>query len=69
MSKIREILTNFEGEKFEGEWKEGLLWNGTITDEDGKVISRIANGVEVELLPMELCSYVELKENDTITRT
>jgi len=69
MSKIRGILTNFEGEKYEGEWKEGLLWNGTIMDEDGKVISRIANGVEVELLPMELCSYVELKENESTTRS
>ena len=34
MSKSQGILTNFEGEKYEGEWKEGLLWNGTVMDED-----------------------------------
>ena len=69
MSKSQGILTNYEGEKYEGEWKEGLLWNGTIMDEDGNIISKIADGVEVSLLPTEAYSHIEWKENDTITRT
>ena len=68
MSKSHGILTNFEGEKYEGEWKEGLLWNGTIMDEDGNIISKIANGIEVNILPTEVYSHIEWKENETATR-
>ena len=69
MSKSQGILTNFEGEKYEGEWKEGLLWNGTVMDEGGNIISKIVNGVEVNLLPTEVYSHFEWKENETTTRT
>ena len=69
MSKSQGILTNFEGEKYEGEWKEGLLWNGTVMGEDGNIISKIVNGVEVNLLPTEAYSNFEWKENETTTRT
>ena len=59
MSKIHGTLTNFEDEKYEGEWKEGLLRNGNIVDEDGKIISKIANVVEVSLQPTEAYSHIE----------
>ena len=49
--------------------KEGLLWNGTIMDEDGNIISKIANGVEVNILPTAVYSHIEWKENETTTRT
>ena len=68
MSKSHGILTNFEGEKYEGEWKEGLLWNGTIMDGDGNIISKIANGIEVSILHTEVYSHIEWKENETATR-
>ena len=38
-------------------------------DKDGDIISKIANGVEVNLLSTEIYSYVEWKENETITLT
>ena len=69
MSKSQGTLISPDGEKYIGEWKNGLLWNGTIMDEDGNIISKIANGVEVSLLPTEAYSHIEWKENDTITRT
>ena len=69
MPKSLGILTNFEGEKYEGEWKDGLLWNGTVMDEDGNTISKIVNGVEVSLLPTEVYSHLECKEKETITET
>ena len=68
MPRSHGSLTNFEGEKYEGEWKEGLLWNGAIMDVDGNIISKIANGIEISILPTEAYSHFEWKVNDTITR-
>ena len=53
----------------EGEFHDGDLWNGTIMDKDGDIISKIANGVELNLLTTEVYSSIEWKENETTTRT
>ena len=61
--------TTPDGSIGEGEFHDGDLWNGTIMDKDGDIISKIANGVEVNLLSTEVYSYIEWKENETTTRT
>ena len=38
-------------------------------DKDGDIISKIANGVEVNLLSTEVYSDIKWKENETTTRT
>ena len=38
-------------------------------DKDGDIISKIANGVELNLLTTEVYSSIEWKENETTTRT
>ena len=38
-------------------------------DKDGDIISKIANGVELNLLTTEVYSYIEWKENKTTTLT
>ena len=63
MSKSQGTLISPDGEKHIGEWKNGLLWNGTIMDEDGNIISKIANGIEENLLSTEVYSHIEWKEN------
>ena len=63
MSKSQGTLISPDGEKYIGEWKNGLLWNGTIMAEDGNIISKIANGVEERLLSTEVYSHIEWKEN------
>ena len=61
--------TTPDGSIGEGEFHDGDLWNGTIMDKDGDIISKIANGSEVNLLSTEVYSYIEWKENETTTRT
>ena len=68
MSKSQGTLISPDGEKYIGEWKNGLLWNGTIMDGDGNIISKIANGIEVSILHTEVYSHIEWKENETATR-
>ena len=62
--KSQGTLISPDGEKYIGEWKNGLLWNGTIFDEDGNIISKIANGVEENLLSTEVYTHIEWKENN-----
>ena len=61
--------TTPDGSIGEGEFHDGDLWNGTIMDKDGDIISKIARGVEVNLLSTEEYSYIEWKENETTART
>ena len=34
------------GGKYEGSWKNGVRWNGTSYDKDGKIYKKYVNGVE-----------------------
>ena len=36
------------GSKWEGEWKDGEMWNGTLTNKNGKIRHKIVNGEDVE---------------------
>jgi len=36
------------GNKWEGEWKDGEMWNGTLTNKNGKIRHKIVNGEDVE---------------------
>ena len=38
--------TNYNGEKYVGEWKDGEKWNGTLYDKDGNETSKYLNGVK-----------------------
>ena len=33
-----------DGTKYEGEWKDGERWNGTLYDKEGKIIGKFMNG-------------------------
>ena len=35
-----------DGEKYEGSWKNGVRWNGTAYDKDGKNYKKYVNGVK-----------------------
>ena len=35
-----------DGGKYEGQWKNGKKWNGTLYDEDGNIKKKIVNGEE-----------------------
>ena len=35
-----------DGGKYEGSWKNGVRWNGTSYDKDGKIYKKYVNGVE-----------------------
>ena len=39
-------ITYSDGRKYVGEFKEGNKWNVTLTDKEGKVIGKWANGVK-----------------------
>ena len=36
--------TTPEGYKYEGEWKDGERWNGTLYDKEEKIIGKFMNG-------------------------
>jgi|ETNmetMinimDraft_30_1059905.scaffolds.fasta_scaffold50821_3 hypothetical protein len=42
---ISDTYTYLDGEKFIGEWKGGLPWNGTREDKDGNAIATWTNGI------------------------
>jgi hypothetical protein len=33
-----------EGKKYEGEYKDGFYWNGTLYDKDGNIVGKYVNG-------------------------
>jgi len=38
----------FKGEWYEGEFKDGTLWNGTSYDKDGKIVEKVVNGEKIK---------------------
>ena len=38
----------FKGEWYEGEFKDGTLWNGTSYDKDGNITGKRVNGKHIE---------------------
>ena len=38
----------FKGEWYEGEFKDGTLWNGTSYDKDGNITGKTVNGKHIE---------------------
>ena len=38
----------FKGEWYEGEFKDGTLWNGTSYDKDGKIVEKVVNGKRLD---------------------
>ena len=43
--------TLIDGNRFEGEWKDGKPWNLTIADKNGNIIRKWDNGVEQKETP------------------
>jgi len=37
-------FTNLMGDKYEGEWKDGNMLNGTHYDKNGNIIGKFVNG-------------------------
>ncbi len=35
-----------DGRKYEGEWKDGKIWNGTVYDKYGNIIDNYLKGVK-----------------------
>ena len=38
----------WEGDKYEGEWKNDEMWNGTMYDKNGNIIGKWVNGKEIK---------------------
>ena len=43
------IKTTFDGDRYEGEWKDGKEWNLKVYNKNDKLISRVIFGVEQPL--------------------
>ena len=43
------IFSNwFKPQKQEGKWKNDDLWNGTVSDQNGNILRKIVNGIEIK---------------------